>query len=90
MKKYMTLALAAVLTLGMGTTAFAAYATPNVSKMNINGQVVNSSTYIIDGYTYFKLRDLGNLLGFTVGWDTPTSSISITTPLGRKYSAAAG
>lgn len=82
MKKFMTLALTAVLTLGMGTTAFAAYANPNLAKLNINGKVENSHSYVIDGYTYFKLRDLGNLLGFTVGWDTATSSISITTPWG--------
>lgn len=80
MKKYMTLALAAILTMGMGTTAFAAYANPNLAKLNINGKPANSHSYVIDGYTYFKLRDLGNLLGFTVGWDTATSSISITTP----------
>ena len=82
MKKCMTLALAAILTLGMGTTVFAAYANPNLAKLNINGRVENSNSYVIDGYTYFKLRDLGNLLGFTVGWDTATSSISITTPWG--------
>ena len=82
MKKFMALTLTAVLTLGMGTTAFAAYANPNLAKLNINGKVENSHSYVIDGYTYFKLRDLGNLLGFTVGWDTATSSISITTPWG--------
>lgn len=82
MKKSITLALTAILTLGMGTTAFAAYADPNLAKLNINGKVENSHSYVIDGYTYFKLRDLGNLLGFTVGWDTATSSISITTPWG--------
>lgn len=82
MKKFMTLALTAVLTLGMGTTALAAYANPNLAKLNINGKPANSHSYVIDGYTYFKLRDLGNLLGFTVGWDTATSSISITTPWG--------
>mgnify|MGYP003301468129 CR=1 FL=1 len=80
MKKCMTLALAAILTMGMGTTAFAAYANPNLAKLNINGKPANSHSYVIDGYTYFKLRDLGDLLGFTVGWDTATSSISITTP----------
>lgn len=82
MKRFMTPVLTAVLTLGMGTTAFAAYANPNLAKLNINGEVVNSHSYVIDGYTYFKLRDLGDLLGFTVGWDTATSSISITTPWG--------
>ena len=80
MKKFITLALTAALTFGMGTTAFAAYAEPMQSKLNVNGKPVNCHTYNIDGYTYFKLRDLGNLLGFVVGWDTATSSISITTP----------
>lgn len=82
MKKFMTLALAGVLTLGMSMTAFAAYANPNPAKLHIHGKTANCHAYVIDDDTYFKLRDLANLLGFTVGWDTATSSTSITPPLG--------
>lgn len=80
MKKRLVFLLTAVMTVSMSVPAFAAYANPNLAKLNINGKTANSHSYVIDGYTYFKLRDLGDLLGFTVGWDTATSSISITTP----------
>jgi len=32
-----------------------------------------------DGYTYYKLRDLGMALGFNVGWDTQTARVFIET-----------
>ncbi len=80
MKKFTVLVLAAVMTLGMGTTVFAAVANPNLAKLVIDGKQTNCHSYVIDGYTYFKLRDLGALLDFTVGWDAAASSISITTP----------
>ena len=64
--------------------AFAKKAEAHLSAdpVMVNGAEAALEAYNIDGYNYFKLRDLGNLLGFTVGWDTATSSISITTPWG--------
>ena len=31
------------------------------------------------GYTYFKLRDLADALGFSVAWDDAANKISVTT-----------
>ena len=45
----------------------------------INGVRAEGLTvYQIDGSNYFKLRDLGKLLDFYVGWDPATNSISIS------------
>lgn len=39
-------------------------------------------SYIIDGYTYYKLRDLGKAIGFCVDWLEATRTVQITT---RQY-----
>ena len=49
------------------------------SAVYINGvQAGGLTVYNIDGNNYFKLRDLGQALDFFVGWDSGTSSISIS------------
>ena len=45
----------------------------------INGVKVNLDAFKIDGANYFQIRGLANALGFTVGYDEATSSISIDT-----------
>ncbi|MCL2620216.1 MAG: copper amine oxidase N-terminal domain-containing protein [Defluviitaleaceae bacterium] len=37
-------------------------------------------TLEIHGNNFFRLRDLGEILGFNVGWDSTTNTILITTP----------
>jgi len=37
----------------------------------------NLFAYNIDGYTYFKLRDIGELLNFTCTWNEETNSVII-------------
>lgn len=32
----------------------------------------------VDGYSYFKLRDLAEIMGFTCGWDSETNTILLT------------
>ncbi|OUQ60490.1 hypothetical protein B5E58_01070 [Tyzzerella sp. An114] len=49
------------------------------SKVLVDEKEVTLEAYNIDGYNYFKLRDLGDALGFTVDWNAETSTISITT-----------
>ena len=39
---------------------------------------MNIHAYSIDGYNYFKLRDLSEVLGFTVEWNSEEKIISIT------------
>lgn len=52
---------------------------PTDSVISVNGQNVDLTAYNIGGNNYFKLRDLGEALGFTVGWDDATHTVSIST-----------
>ena len=49
------------------------------STILIDGQKAALKAYTIKGNNYFKLRDLGTALGFDVGWDNTSQTISITT-----------
>ena len=48
----------------------------------MNGNVASLTAYTINGNNYFKLRDLGKLLDFGVGWDNNSQTISIDTTIG--------
>ena len=74
------------LVLGMflvtGTGAAAAVvetvtATRTTSPIYVDGEQVEISAYNIGGYNYFRLRDLGELVGFGVEWDQATHSVRI-------------
>lgn len=54
-------------------------ALPNTMAVMVDAQPVAPTAYNIDGFTYFKLRDLGTLLGFGVAWDEAVQSMVITT-----------
>jgi len=58
--------------------------TAATSPTKVNGSVAPLEAILLqddagNGYTYYKLRDLGSSLGFTVGW-TATDGITVTTP----------
>ena len=59
-------------------------ANPQVQKsdwiLNVDGKRVNCSAYLINGSNYYKLRDLGDALGFAVGYDSATRTVQITAP----------
>ncbi|WP_317854123.1 phosphodiester glycosidase family protein [Chakrabartyella piscis] len=57
-------------------------ATLSASTLYCNGTIQNLDAYTIDGNTYFKLRDLGQLIDFNVGWDSAQSLITITSSVG--------
>ena len=75
MKKFM--AMAAAMVASMGTTAMAAdtkTAVASNAKVAVNGAEIAPEAYTIDGYTFFKLRDVaaavaGTEAGFDVTWD---------------------
>ncbi|MBR4015846.1 MAG: hypothetical protein IKI88_06575 [Anaerotignum sp.] len=46
-------------------------------KVVLDGAEVKLTAYNIDGYNYFKLRDLGAALGFEVTWNAETKTIGI-------------
>ncbi len=50
-------------------------------KIQVNGELVSPTVYIIDGSNFFKLRDLGELIDFGVAYDAETRSVSIRTDL---------
>ena len=45
----------------------------------INDQRINLSAYRINDYTYFKLRDLGDVINFDVNWNQVEQRIEIST-----------
>ena len=53
-------------------------AVESTSAILIDGQKAALKAYTIKGNNYFKLRDLGTALGFDVGWDNASQTISIT------------
>jgi D-alanyl-D-alanine carboxypeptidase len=54
-------------------------AAPNTMAITLDGDLVNPRSYNINGFTYYKLRDLGMLLGFSVDWDQTTRTMSVST-----------
>lgn len=61
---------------GDGTTKIAFVSS---STIFIDGKPANLIAYTINGNNYFKLRDLGQSIGFSVGWDGANNCIMITT-----------
>ncbi len=49
------------------------------NRFIVNGEEVEMQAYKIDGYNYFKLRDLGDALGFGVAWDGNNHQVIIDT-----------
>ena len=96
MKKFMTMAMAAVMVASVGTTAMAAEpktADLSNAKVAVNGEAIAPQAYTIDGYTYFKLRDVAKALvgteaGFDVNWDQKAKMITLHT--GAAYKAQDG
>jgi hypothetical protein len=59
-----------------------AQAAPTAASVYIDESKVNLTDYTINGYNYFKLRDLGKALDFGVTWDGVANTISIDTSAG--------
>ena len=49
------------------------------SAVYVDGKQVSFTAYNINGNNYFKLRDLGQALGFYVGWDDSTRTVIVDT-----------
>ncbi len=56
-----------------------ANAKKSVFPTYFNGKEHALGAYVIDGNTYYKLRDIGDILGFNVGWNTELEQIEIKT-----------
>ena len=57
--------------------------TPNPFKITVNGLSKNIEGYNINGSTYFKLRDIGNEVGFNVDFKENTIMIENTDETGN-------
>jgi hypothetical protein len=51
-------------------------------KIYIDGRQVQLTAYNIDGYNYFKLRDVAKALDFNVTWDAKNNTVGIDTSSG--------
>jgi hypothetical protein len=54
----------------------------SAAKVFINGTEAKLTAYVIDGLTYFKLRDVGAAVNFGISWDGFTNTINIDTSSG--------
>ncbi len=52
--------------------------TKNDVKIIVNGEEKVLSAYNINENNYFKIRDLADLIGFSVGWDDSTGTVAIS------------
>lgn len=62
---------------GKNTTAIT-----STAKLTLNGEARKASAFVINDYTYYKLRDIGQLLDFGVTWSEGTGAIGIDTSVG--------
>ena len=99
-KTMFALLLAVVLVLGLAAPALAANTMRSVQNLTGNGEAVECEKYNIDGYNYFKLRDLAKLLDgtnsqFNVDYDQAakmmivTTGVPYTTPNGTELQVGA-
>lgn len=66
---------------------------PSTHHVEVNGEAVNPQAYNIDGYNYFKLRDLayllnGTTMSFNVTWDSSKNAVNLIS--GQAYAAVGG
>ncbi len=59
-------------------------ATPTTSAVYFGDEELKLSAYNINGNNYFKLRDLNEAIGFFVGYDESTNTITIATSNKKK------
>ncbi len=52
----------------------------STEQVEINNQPANLAAYNVDGNNYFKLVDLGTILGFSVTYEAKTRTVVMTTP----------
>ena len=66
---------------------------PSTHNVRVNGELVSPQAYNIDGYNYFKLRDVAYLLNgttssFNVTWDSAQDAVNLIS--GESYTSVGG
>lgn len=51
----------------------------NTAPVYVDGEEKEALSYNINGNTYFKIRDIADMIGFNVGWDGDTQTVVIET-----------
>lgn len=51
---------------------------PSYSEVRLNGQVVQMTGFNINNNNYYRIRDVGPLIGFGVDWNKDSSTVVIT------------
>lgn len=97
MKKLISLLLVLAIALALLPAALAADVSLSNQGLEIDGKAVKAAAYNVDGYNYFKLRDLAMLLTespsrFAVNWNEAEGRVELTTgetytPNGSEFSA---
>ena len=93
LKKTLVFALILTLLVSLAAPAFAFTAQRSAQSLTVDGKSITCDKYNIDGYNYFKLRDMAQLLNgtgsqFDVGWDASKNLVTITT--GQAYTKPDG
>ncbi len=57
--------------------AGAVEASPTTNPIYVDGRQVTLDSYTINGYTYYKIRDLAEVLNFEVDYDTSNDSVQM-------------
>ncbi len=92
-KEKIAIVVGAVTLFASSTVIGAIDATPTASTVLVNGNEFRFNAYNIDGYNYFKLRDIAYVLNgsekqFDVGYDVNINAILLTT--GKSYTIVGG
>ena len=77
-----TSARIAALPAGVSYAFFPAQANPSTANVIVDGQPVSWAAYNIYGNNYFKLRDIGEALNFSVVWDAQSDRVVLDTSKG--------
>ena len=82
MKKRINFLLGLLLGMALITTTGAAasaaiQATLSHHPVRVNGEYVDIQGYLINGNNHYKLRDLGDAVGFAVDYDAASRTIKI-------------
>ena len=64
---------------GVGAYAAGLLAEPSTHRVFVDGEEVGLEAYLIEGHNYFKLRDIGEQVGFNVYWDGDGKTVQIET-----------
>lgn len=63
--------------ISINTSSKDTIATPSSAKLYLDGKKQNTAAYTIQDYTYYKLRDIAELLDFEIAWSEKDATISI-------------